>query len=193
MLTKKSIVASVVLLMALLVSACDDSPTAPSPPPAPAPAPAPRLPVSDVWNITARLSSASGGECVGEAMQSEIGLPKSYSLSITRTGNTVDATLKSASGDYDCTFSGLRGDSDGFEFGPTGGYFSCNSGGLIHGFECAGGVHRDMEALGQTLYGRISGSDISGTWNISWVITPPGERFVEIAAFETMTKYTGSR
>ena len=64
-------------------------------------------------------------------MQSEIGVPKSYLLSITRSGNTVDATLKSASGDYDCTFTGLRGDSDGFEFGPTGGYFSCKSGGLI--------------------------------------------------------------
>jgi hypothetical protein len=53
-----------------------------------------------------RLTSVSGGECVGETMQSEIGVPKSHSLSVTRTGSHVDATLKSASGDYDCTFTG---------------------------------------------------------------------------------------
>ena len=69
----KGIVAPLILLSAVLVSACDHpGPTAPSPTPSPAPAPTP-VPVTDLWNITARLTSVSGGECVGETIRSQIG------------------------------------------------------------------------------------------------------------------------
>ena len=61
-------------------------------------------------------------------MQSQIGVPKSYSLSTTRTGSNVDATLRSTSGDYVCKFTGGSGDTNGFTFGQIG-TFSCESGG----------------------------------------------------------------
>lgn len=191
MLTR-SIVAPLLLLWAVLIPACDhSSPTGPSPSPAPAPIP---VPVTDAWNITARLTSARGGECVGETMQSQMGVPKSYSLSTTRTGSNVDAKLKSTSGDYACTFTGGNGDTNGFTFGQTG-YFWCEVGGQIHGVQCFGnGVRRDMDQVGQTFAGRISGNSISGTWHVSWVVYAPGEPFVgDIAVLETTTEYTGTR
>jgi hypothetical protein len=189
---RRKTVAPLILLSALLVSACDHrSPTAPS---TPASSPSPAATVTEAWNVTARLTSVSGGECVGEKMQSQIGVPKSYSLSTTRTGSNVDAMLRSTAGDYACTFTGGQGDTNGFTFGQTG-YFSCEAGGLVRGVLCLStGVQRDMEALGQTLSGRVSGNTISGTWHVSWVVYRPGEPFVgDIATLETTTEYTGSR
>ena len=80
-----AIVAPLILLLLLLGSACDHrGPTAPSPSPVPTPpVPVPPVSLTDVWNITVRLTTATGGECVGETMQSQIGVPKSYSLSTT--------------------------------------------------------------------------------------------------------------
>jgi hypothetical protein len=88
------IVALLILLSVLFTSACDHSgPTAPSPSPVPSsPVPVPPVPVTDVWNITVRLSTVAGGECVAETMQSQIGVPKSYSLSTVSKGSTVDVT-----------------------------------------------------------------------------------------------------
>ena len=189
----KGIVAPLILLSAVLVLACDHpGPTAPSPTPSPAPAPTPAVPVTDVWNITARLTSVSGGECIGETMQSQIGVPKSYSLSATRTGSNVEATLKSASGDYACTFTGGNGDASGFTFGEIG-YFSCAVGFQIRGFLCGSGMRRDMLTLGQTLSGRISGNEISGTWRIDRVVMGPDEPSIDIGLLETTSGYTGSR
>jgi hypothetical protein len=141
------------------------------------------------------MMSANGGECVGETMQSQIGVPKSYSLAITQTGGNVDATLKSTSGDYACTFTGGHGDASGFGSGPGEGfrYFACEVGGELRGFLCHNGSRRDMLALGQSLDGRISGNQITGTWNVSWVIMLPDEPDVEIAALETTSHYSGSR
>ena len=189
----KGIVAPLILLSAVLVSACDHpGPTAPSSTPSPAPAPTP-VPVTDLWNITARLTAVSGGECVGETMQSQIGIPKSHSLSVTRTGSNVEATLKSASGDYACTFTGGNGDASGFTFGQIG-YFSCAVGFQVRGFLCGSGERRDMLTLGQDLSGRISGNEISGTWRVDRVvIMGPDEPSVDIALLETTSDYTGGR
>jgi hypothetical protein len=125
-------------------------------------------------------------------MRSQIDVPRSYTLTTTQTDSRVDAILKSTSGDYVCTFTGGTGDASGFTFGTTGGRFWCEPGGKLHGLVCANGMQRDMEALGHTLSGRISGNDISGTWGVSWVVTPADQPSVDIA-LETTTQYTGTR
>src|SRR5688500_17044985 len=107
---------AVVMVSAVLASACDGhGPTAPSAPiatsppiapspPTPPPSPAP-TPGTQVWNIAVRLVMADGGECVGETLRSsQMGIPQSYSLSVTPIDSRVDVTLRSASGDYECTF-----------------------------------------------------------------------------------------
>jgi hypothetical protein len=148
--------------------------------------------MTNVWNVTARLTSVNGGECVGETMRPQIGTAKSYSLSVTRTGSNVEATLRSASGDYDCTFTGGTGDADGFTFGQIG-YFSCEVGFQIRDFQCGGGIRRDMVTLGQSLSGRISGNEISGTWDVERVVMDPDDPSVDIGLLETTADYTGSR
>jgi hypothetical protein len=193
MLTK-SIVAPLILLLAVLASACDHpSPTAPSP--SPTPAPTPPAPVTDEWNITVRLTGATGGECVGESMQSQMGVPQSYSLSITSQGSDVNVTLRSMSGDYACTFP-ARAESDGFTTFGVNGWMSCETSGVIRDFVCDNGSARDMLRLGENIDGHISGNEISGRWHVSWVVMDAaGDLGVrdDIAGLETTAQYTGSR
>lgn len=183
---QSSVVAPAIVLVAVLASACDGhSPSAPSP----APSPAPDLSrLLGLWNITVRLTAASGGGCVGETMQSQVGMPKSYSLLIAQNVTKVDVTLTSASGDYACTFTGGSADSSGFSFGPSEGYYSCERGDLIRGFRCANGMLRDIVSLGQNLFGRVSGTEISGTWDVSWVLLSDDGPGVE-----TRAQFTGRR
>ena len=192
MFTKRSIVAPAILA-GLLASACDhESPSAPSPLPVVTPAPPPAIPVVEVWNLTLRLTSVSGGECVGETMQSQIGVPQSYSLTTAQTETSFEVTLKSASGDYDCTFPAIR-DSDGFTTVGVRGYFRCESGGLVRGFHCANGMQRDVFSWGQDISGRISGSEISGNLEGTWDVFEAGDLPYDSAVMETTAEYTGRR
>jgi hypothetical protein len=150
-----------------------------------------RAPVVTVWTITASLTGVSGGECVGAAMQSEIGVPKGYTLSIAEKDRLVDVTLRSLSGDFACTFTDVPGDSTGFSTFGAGGYFSCAAGGARHGFLCANGTQRNLFALGQNISGRVSGTDISGAWNVSWDVMRSDDS--SIGALETTAVFTGRR
>jgi hypothetical protein len=188
----RGIVAPLILLSAVLVSACDHrGPTAPSSSLVPTP------PVSrtDVWSITVRLTAASGGECVGETMQSQIGVPESYSLSITPQGSHVKVTLRSMSGDYACTFPAMA-ESDGFTTFGVNGWMSCETSGVVRGFTCANGTTRDMLRLGENISGQISGNEISGRWHVSQIVMVAGVDLAggdDIAGLETAAQYTGSR
>jgi hypothetical protein len=187
------IVAPLVLVSVFLVSACDHrGPTAPSPSPVPSsPVPVPPVPVTDVWNITVHLATVAGGECVGETMQSQVGVPQSYSLSTTSKGSAVDVTLRSASGDYACTFP-ARAESDGFTTFGVNAWYSCTTSLVAQDFVCANGIRRDMMRLGENISGRISGNEIRGRWNVSWVVMEAG-RGNDIAGMETTAQYTGNR
>ena len=186
------IVASLVLVSAFFVSACDDrGPTAPSPSAGPSsPVSMPPVPVTDVWNITVRLTTVVGGECVGETMQSQVGVPQSYSLSTTSKGSTVDVTLRSASGDYACTFP-AKAESDGFTTFGVSGWYSCTTSLVIQDFVCANGSRRNMMRVGENISGRLSGNEISGRWNVSWVVMDG--RGDDIAGMETTAQYTRDR
>jgi hypothetical protein len=186
-------IAPLILVSALLVSGCNhDAPTAPSPPPAPPPP----IPVTSMWNIAVRLVAVAGGECVGETMQSQLGMPKSYSLSTTSKGNMVDVTLKSATGDYACTFP-AKAESDGFTTFGVGGFLSCETTtAVIRNFACANGTLRDMQRFGEDISGHISGEEITGQWNVSWIVMKAGgdhQGADDIAELQTMAQYTGNR
>jgi hypothetical protein len=186
------IVVPLILLSMFLVSGCDDrGPTAPSPPSVPSPVPEPPVPIGDVWNITVRLTTISGGDCVGDTMQSEIGVPKSYSLTTVTKDSTVEVTLKSASGDYACTFP-ARAESDGFTTFGVPGFLSCTINLGVRDFVCANGMRRDIVRFGENISGRISGNEISGRWDVEWEIWEPGSRSY-IGVMDTTAQYTGNR
>jgi hypothetical protein len=151
--------------------------------------------VTDVWNITVRLTAADGGECVGKTMQSRMGVPASYSLSLTQRDSMADVTLRSASGDYACAFT-ARMEGDEFTTSGVPATYSCETSEVVRNFACEDGSVRDMLRLGQDLSGRISGNQIRGEWRASWVIMKAGGDLGgtdDIAGLETQAEYTGGR
>lgn len=180
-----------------LVAACDDhkgSPTAPtgavagSPAPV-APAPSPALDLSTlvgVWNLTMRLTTVTGGGCVAETMQAQIGVPTPYSLSITQKGSNVEVTLASGSGEYACAFTPVA-DSTGFTTFGQGGYFTCSRDFPLQGFRCADGTLHNLFSWGQDISGRVSGTEINGAWDAVW------DDFGTGFGVGTKAEFTGSR
>ena len=192
----KGIVAPLVVLSAIALSGCGyESPIAPSPPGPPSTVAPPAT--VDTWNISVRLAGISGGECVGETMKSQIGVPNSYTLSIGPAKDTrVDVTLRSTSGDYACAFPAIKAGDDGFTTFGVPGRMSCETSLVVRGFACTNGALRDMMRLGENISGRISGDQISGQWDVSWIIMEAGGDLGgrdDIAGLETTSQYTGVR
>ena len=187
------VASALVLLSAVLLSACDGggSPSAPSPSASPEPSPAP-APIPDlsrlvgVWNLTVRLTDVSGSGCVAETMRSQIGVPNRYSLSIAQKGNySVAVTLKSAAGDRACTFAPSV-DSSGFTTYGKGGYYTCEHEFLDFG--CSDGTPHSIFTLGEDISGRVLGNEISGAWDATWIDGWDGNHGVDVKA-----QYTGNR
>jgi hypothetical protein len=171
---RQRIVAPLIVLSTLFMSACDDrSPTGPSrlpspvasPVASPAPPPTPDLSkLVGVWNLTVRLTAVTGSGCVADTMRSRIGVPDRYSLSIIQN-DKVEVTLRSASGDRACTFSPSV-DSSGFTTYGRGGYYTCDH--WFLNFRCGDGTLHDIYSYGENIAGRLSGTEMSGTWDASW-------------------------
>ena len=194
MLTKRSI-APAILLSAILVSACGDAnPSAPSRPSAPPnqvpPPPTPPTQVLGRWSVSALEAVASGDKCAAEAVQSVIGAPKPYSITLTETGSAVSVTVTGTSGDYDCTFTPVTADSRGFTTHGTSATYTCRTDFVVKGFRCSDGTLVDLITFGQDVSASISGDEISGKWEISWV---DNRIFGSDMNLETAMAFTGRR
>ena len=187
------LVLATVLLAAGVGWACgDDNPTAPSPTPSPPPSTAPVPDVSNlvgVWNLTVRVSDVGGDGCIADTMRSQIGVPEPYSLSITQK-NKVEVTLRSASGDYACTFTAFP-DSDGNGFTTYGqsGTYRCEQ--LYLNFRCTDGTQHRIASFGEDIAGHLFGSEMSGTWDAAWFDSFEGVFSGSVA--EMKTEFTGTR
>jgi hypothetical protein len=117
-------------------------------------------------------------------MRSRIGEPDRYSLSITQNPN-VQVTLKSASGDRACTFSPSV-DSSGFTTYGQGGYYTCDQ--WFLNFLCSDGTLHAIATYGENIAGRLSGNEMSGTWDASWL-----EGWIDSASVEMKAQFTGTR
>ena len=189
------LVLSSILFAAVLGLACGDGgPTAPSPTPTPVapagPPPSPP-PVPDlsalvgVWNLMIRVTEVNGSGCVAETMRSQIGFPKPYTLAITE--RPLRVTLKSASGDYACTFTPVP-DGSGFTTYGKGGYYTCE-----HDFvpvHCNDGTLHSVFSFGEDISGYLSGTELRGGWDASWFEGfPPGSNM----GVEMKAEFTGSK
>jgi hypothetical protein len=123
-----------------------------------------------------------------------MGIPKNYSLSITPNGSRVDVTLRSASGDYACTFA-AKAEGNGFTTVGVPGFMSCETYGVVRGFVCDDGRVRDLMSLGEDVSGEMSGDEITGEWSVSWAVLEAGGTnvFDEIGWLEATYRYTGTR
>ena len=179
-----------VLLAAILGLACDDArPSAPSPiapigPPAPPPPAADFSAIVGMWKLTVRMTDVSGSGCVADTMRSQIGDPMPYTLSITPKGSGVSVTLHNAPNDRACTFTPVA-DSGGFTTYNKGGFYDCTEWSRL--FRCSDGTVHDIVSMGEDISGRVSGNEMTGTWDASWVEGLAGPDI------EMKTQFTGTR
>ena len=175
-----------VLVCAVLLPACGgENPSAPSStssvesPPTPSGSDVSQL--LGTWNVTVRLTSVTGSGCVADTMRSQIGTPNPYSLLITPRS----VTLKSASGDRACTYS-PRMDSSGFTTYEQGGYYTCEQ--FFIDFTCGDGTHHRIFTFGEDIAARVSGEEISGTWDAYWFAGMD-----DYVGFDMKAQFTGTR
>jgi hypothetical protein len=110
--------------------------------------------------VTWRLTEVKGDNgCVAETMKSQLGAPSAYSLTITQS--TV--TITNPSGDYACTFDNFKTDTGGFTTYGMPGYFTCQSPMLA--FRCSDGTTHALFSTDQDMVARVSGTEMSGTWD----------------------------
>jgi hypothetical protein len=137
--------------------------------------------------MTAVTPGSGRTGCVAETMQSRIGVPNSYSLSITERGRV---TLTSASGDYSCSFTPSV-DSSGFTTYGVGGTFTCKD--AVRPFRCDDGTMHRLFSWGQDISGRVSGTEISGTWDANWEDMGSGLSLGSPLSLNTKAEFTGKR
>jgi hypothetical protein len=102
----------------------------------------------------------------------------------------VDVTLKSASGDYACTFP-AKTEGDGFTTLGVPGFMSCESP-IMQRFSCDDGRVRDLMSLGEDIFGNVAGNQITGQWSGTWAVMEAGGRD-DVGWLEAKYEYSGSR
>jgi hypothetical protein len=118
-------------------------------------------------------------------MRSQIGVPMSYSLSIGQSNSVVNVTLKSASGDYACSFTPAA-DETGFTTYGKGGYYTCEQ--FLRPFRCSNGTAHSLFSFGEDISGKLSGSELAGTWDAWWF-----DGVDDMFGVGVKAEYTGSR
>jgi len=102
-----------------------------------------------------RLTSATGGECVGALFQEVIGGTNTGTLSVTQTSANLTASLRS-SGGLSCNYTGTAAASS-MALNAT----ACSAPGLT-GFRCANGALRDIRIVSESVSASVSGRTATG-------------------------------
>ena len=165
----------VTIVLAMFVTACGGTPTAPSQAPTSTSGPispwTPLLqsnfdlsPFVGVWDVTLRLTevkSLDSAGCIYKTMQSQIGVPTEYVVKITEK----DVTLASASGDHTSVFyADFKTDSTGFTTVGSNGVYAANA----LSFRCSDGTALRIYTFGEDISGRLSGTEMAGEWKADW-------------------------
>jgi hypothetical protein len=77
-------------------------------------------------------------------------------------------------------------DSGGFTTYGKGGYYTCDQWSL--NFRCSDGTLHEISSFGEDIAGRLSGTELSGTWDASWF-----EGWLSGTAIEMKAQFTGTR
>ena len=139
--------------LALWAIACGDSdrPSTPS-------GPSTSVQVGGTWAYSLRLTSSSGGECVGADFQSGSGLSDSGTLEISQSNASLTATLRSDLVPGACSYAG-NATAESFTLN----LIRCESGTLQPGYTCANGAVRDIEYTGNAITATVAGTAATGT------------------------------
>ena len=140
--------------LVLATAACGGS-DEPSTPPT---GPSSPVQVGGNWSYTLRLTSASGGECVGADLQNATGLTDSGTLEITQAGAALTATVRSDLVSGACSYTGTA-NTDSFVLNLT----RCDSGMVQPGYACSNRAIRDLEYITNPINASVSGTTATGT------------------------------
>jgi len=192
----QGVVSTAAFTAVVLVAACGDgstpssvpSPAAPSASPAPTSTPTPSTPrlssdLVGVWNLSLRITEATGAGCVAEAFRARIGEPDAYSLGISDSGQV---TISSPSDGLSCSFTAKADGDNGFTTYGVPGFYTCV--GEPRTYTCADGTERRDYSFGQDIDGKVSGGRITGTWMAFWYDVTSDALYVEAKA-----QYSGAK
>ena len=131
-------------------------------------APATVARVSGVWVGHSTLTSASGGECVGDLLSERIGGRDLFAAHILQSGSRLDAGVTYQGNATSCEFSG---DLQGTSLDLT--LTSCRAG-RVRTLQCKGGELRELELLTRRIAARASNSTGTGSDTSTWRVRLPG-------------------
>jgi hypothetical protein len=143
------------LYATVVLSACGgkSTPTAPTPT---------IVQVAGLWGYTARLTSASGGECVGQFFQAATGVTDTGTWQVTQTGASLTARSTDSFGGT-CDYTGTAGSSSIVLNASR-----CDVSRAI--LTCLNGARRELEIITEAINANVAGSSATGTsvqtWNV---------------------------
>ena len=144
----------IVGLALCITAACGGGSSSPT-----APTPAPQIvQVAGLWGYTATLTSSTGGGCLSEFFQSQIGATDTGTVQVTQQGSSLEALVTSDSTGTSTRYAGTAGSSSVALTAVAG-----DVGGFT-GIECpSGGGLVDLITVSDAINGTVSGSTITGT------------------------------
>jgi len=124
--------------------------------------------VSGAWIGHSTLTSVSGGECVGVALQGAVGSKDVFSARIQQSGNDLAASLTYQGNGTSCLYTGQSGKA-----GVDLTLVSCPAG-RVEAFRCADGTTRLLDVSAARVAARVSNGIGAGTETTTWNVFAPG-------------------
>lgn len=113
--------------------------------------------VAGAWLGEQRITAMNGGECLGEALADQVGLPSQFHAAFAQTGSQITATLDiDHTGDV-CTYTGTLAGTT-LDLTTSG----CTEPRLL-GFHCPNGAVRDVRPKSASLHATVMGDTLVGT------------------------------
>jgi hypothetical protein len=150
-------VLGVAVMATVLIAGCGPNLTATPTSPTTTPAQSPfTSQFGGFYNGTLTLVRVSGGECVGNDMQADIGTVDEGTVVITQSQTDVTAIVRSASTGLSCRYQGTAG-LGAFALHTQ----ACEVNQIL--FQCTNGASRVLEQVGSTVTASLSGGGALGT------------------------------
>jgi hypothetical protein len=123
--------------------------------------------IAGVWRVTARATSVSSSECVGQLLNAGglVGSVSNGVAQIAQTGSAVNVTITENDTGAATTYSGTIGAST---LALT--YQSCNLC-VIRNIQCAPGIVRDITPQADSVNASVAGSTMTGTEAATYNVT----------------------
>jgi hypothetical protein len=113
------------------------------------------------------LRAASGGECVGAALQRGIGNRDIFAAHLQQSSDSVSATLGYQGNQTSCTLTGrISGTTVNLDLQ------SCQAD-RVRAFRCADGSLRDLQLVGETLTAQAASGTGTGASTSTWRVFAP--------------------